>query len=66
MKDLGRYEQCNMLEALESYSLALFTRALGWEVEKLQVFLAGVREELMDRSLHIYVKYIYAYGQKEE
>ncbi|RMJ28405.1 Methyltransferase [Aspergillus sp. HF37] len=66
MKDIGRYQQVNMLEGMEAYSLALFTRVLGWSVQEVHVFFAGVRQELMDRSLHVYTKYYYVYGQKEE
>lgn len=66
MKELGRFEQVNMLEAMESYSLALFTRVLGWTPEAVQVFLTGVREEIVDRSIHAYVRFHCVYGQKEE
>lgn len=66
MKDLGRYQQVNMLESMEAYSLALLTRVLGWDLQEVQAFLTGVRQELMDRHLHIYVNFHYVYGQKEE
>lgn len=66
MKDLGRYHQVNMLESIESYSLALFTRVLGWSNEELQVFLTGVRQELKDRRLHLYANFHFVYGQKED
>lgn len=65
MKELGRYQQVNMIEGLESYSLALFTRVLGWSNEEVQVFFTGVRQELKNRSLHIYTKFYYVYGQKK-
>lgn len=55
-----------MLEALEAYTLAPFTRILGWSTEQLQVFLAQVRRELVDRRNHIYAKFHYVYGQKSE
>ncbi|EEP75341.1 conserved hypothetical protein [Uncinocarpus reesii 1704] len=64
LKELGRYQQAMMLEALEAYSLALFTRVLGWNVARIQLLLVGVRKELMDRSLHIYSRYYIVYGQK--
>lgn len=54
-----------MLEAMEAYTLAFFTRALGWSAEEVGVFLVGVRKELTDRKLHLYAKHYYAYGQKE-
>lgn len=66
LKELGRYQQVNMIESMESYSMALFTRVLGWSSDKVQVFFAGVRQELTDRSLHIYAKWYFVYGQKEE
>ncbi|KAL5336612.1 S-adenosyl-L-methionine-dependent methyltransferase [Aspergillus crustosus] len=64
LKNLGRYHQANMLEALEAYSLALMTRFLGWTVDDVQVLLAGVRKELQDRTLHIYSRLYVVYGQR--
>jgi hypothetical protein len=66
MKELGRYMQVNMIESMESYSMALFTRVLGWSPDEVNIFLAGVRQELTDRSLHIYAKFYFVYGQKPE
>lgn len=66
MKELGRFMQANFLEGMEAHSLALLTRVLGWKQDEVQIFLAGVRQEVMDRSLHIYVKFYFVYGQKVE
>jgi hypothetical protein len=65
LKDIGRYQQVNMIEGMEAYSLALFTRFLGWSIQEAQAFFAGVRGELVDRSLHVYSKFYFVYGQKE-
>ncbi|KAE8155233.1 putative methyltransferase [Aspergillus avenaceus] len=65
LKEMGRFQQANMLEALDAYSLALFTRFLGWTVEEIQMLLVGVRKELMDRKLHIFSKYYMVCGQRE-
>lgn len=64
MKELGRYEQAIMMEATESYSLALFTRILGWSNDEVRAFNKKVLKELTDRSLHLYWKFYYVYGQK--
>ncbi|KAL3475701.1 S-adenosyl-L-methionine-dependent methyltransferase [Aspergillus californicus] len=64
LKELGRYHQVNMLEALEAYSLALMTRFLGWTVEDVQILLMGVRKELQDRTLHIYSRLYVVYAQR--
>ena len=66
MKELGRYHQLNMIEGLESYTMALFTRVLGWTVEEVHTFIAKARAEMVDRSIHLYTKFVYVYGQKDE
>lgn len=55
-----------MLDGTESYSLALFTRVLGWSSDETRVFLAKVRHGIMDRSVHMYAKFYFVYGQKDE
>jgi hypothetical protein len=41
---------------IQGLSLALFTRGLKWSVEELEVFLAEVRKDMRDRSIHSYWK----------
>ncbi|RMJ21174.1 Methyltransferase [Aspergillus sp. HF37] len=65
LKELGRYYQLNMLECIEAYTLASFTRILGWDITEVNVFFADVRKELVDRKLHVYAKNYFVYGQKE-
>lgn len=48
------YMQVENLEAVESYGLALLTRALGWEAARTQVLIAGVRQDLRNRNYHLY------------
>ncbi|RJE24866.1 Methyltransferase [Aspergillus sclerotialis] len=64
LKEIGRYQQANVLEGMEAMSLALFTRVLGWSNQEVQVFFASVRKELIDRSIHVYAKFYFVYGQK--
>lgn len=66
LKELGRYQQVLMLEALEAYSFALFTRVLGWTSAQIQLLLVGVRRELLDRRFHGYSKLYFVYGKKPE
>ncbi|KAJ5680244.1 hypothetical protein N7536_011383 [Penicillium majusculum] len=63
-KEIGRYNQCSLLMAVESYSLALFTRVLGWSNNDTQVFLAGVRRDLKNPAVHTYCKLHVVYGRK--
>jgi hypothetical protein len=66
MKDLGRYHQVNMFEALGPYCYALFTRVMGWERTEIEVFVAGMKQELRDLNNHLYTKVHIVYGQKPE
>ena len=53
-KELGRYMQMQMLDAVESYGLAPLTRILGWDTTRVQVLIAGVRQDLRTRDYHMY------------
>jgi SAM-dependent methyltransferase len=63
-KQIGRYNLCSLLMAVESYSLALFTRVLGWSNHQTQVFLAGVRRDLRNPQVHTYCNLHIVYGRK--
>ncbi|KAJ5398953.1 hypothetical protein N7465_009442 [Penicillium sp. CMV-2018d] len=64
LKELGRYHQLNMLEAMPIYTYALFSRVLGWTRAEIEGLLTGIRMELRDTSYHLYTKVRIVYGQK--
>ncbi|EAW19935.1 class I SAM-dependent methyltransferase [Aspergillus fischeri NRRL 181] len=67
LKELGRYHQVNMFEAVGPYSFALFTRYLGWSRPEIEVLVAGMRKELRDyQTYHLYTKVRIIYGQRPE
>ncbi|KAI9370121.1 methyltransferase [Aspergillus egyptiacus] len=66
LKELGRYHQVNVFEAIPPYVYALFTRYLGWQRPEIEALVAGMRQELKDPSIHIYTKTRVVYGQKPE
>ncbi|KAK2031308.1 methyltransferase domain-containing protein [Colletotrichum zoysiae] len=51
-KELGMWTYEDLGNGLSGLSLALFTRALGWSKEQLEVFLVDVRKDMKDRSIH--------------
>ncbi|KAI1073112.1 hypothetical protein LB507_008976 [Fusarium sp. FIESC RH6] len=65
-KELGAWHLENSISALESTSVAVFTRVLGWKKEEVDVLLAKVRRELKDRSIHSYWPIYVVYGQRPE
>ncbi|KAJ5128219.1 hypothetical protein N7448_001937 [Penicillium atrosanguineum] len=59
LEEIGRCFQAQMAEdAIESYSLALFTRFGEWKLAEVQVLLAHLRSELKSNKMHIY-SYLY-------
>lgn len=64
MKEIGRYCCLNWLEGVEGFTMAPFTRILGWSPEEVQVFLAKVRKESVTRRIHAYMKGIVVWGTK--
>lgn len=53
-KELGAWGLENIMQGLQALSLALFTRALGWKPDELELFLVDVRKDLRNRNIHGY------------
>ena len=64
LKEIGLYYQAQCLEAVESISMALFTRVLGKSYEQAQLMMIGPRKDMKDRDIHVYMKFHVVYGQK--
>ncbi|KAI8317005.1 Secondary metabolism regulator LAE1 [Colletotrichum sp. SAR11_240] len=63
-KELGIWNNENFCEGFEGFCMAPFTRAHGWTREEVIVFLATVRKDLRDRSIHAYWPIYSLYGRK--
>lgn len=64
LKEIGLYQLVQMLDGIESYTMALLTRVLGWSVEGVQVMLAHARNELRNQKNHLYTHVHFVYGRK--
>ncbi|KAF1822318.1 S-adenosyl-L-methionine-dependent methyltransferase [Dissoconium aciculare CBS 342.82] len=64
MKELGRWNQVNIMEGLEGFCLALLTRGLGWRKEEVDVFVAKVNRDLANKHIHGYFPMPVTYGRK--
>ena len=51
------YMQVQMMEAVESYGLALLTCVLGWDTVRVQILIAGARRDLRNCNYHMYSKW---------
>lgn len=65
-KELGAWGLENIMQGLQALSLALFTRALGWKPDELELFLIDVRKDLRNRNIHGYWRIVITYAQKPE
>ena len=52
LKLLGKWMMMNMLEGIEGFTLRLWTSQLGWSTDRIQVFLAEVRKDIMNMNIH--------------
>jgi SAM-dependent methyltransferase len=64
LKEIGRWHLLEAYQGVEGWTLALFTRVLGWSYEQVQLYLAQVRQGFSDRSIHAYTRVSVVYGQK--
>lgn len=66
LKELGGYQLVQMLDGIESYTMALLMRVQGWSLEEVQILLAKARAELRNKENHLYTLVHYVYGRKPE
>ncbi|KAJ5690522.1 hypothetical protein N7462_004914 [Penicillium macrosclerotiorum] len=64
LKEIGRVGRITILEVVEPYTLALFTRILGFSFQDAQEYMDKVRAELVSSRFHLYVLFHFVYGQK--
>ncbi|KAI8151296.1 Secondary metabolism regulator LAE1 [Colletotrichum sp. SAR 10_70] len=65
-KEIGEWANVNYLTGIEAWTMAPFTRALGWKKEEVQILLIDVRKEFNDRSIHAYCSWYAIYGRKPQ
>ncbi|KAI9642036.1 hypothetical protein NHQ30_009907 [Ciborinia camelliae] len=66
LQKLGEMSEENWLACLSSFSMALFSRILGWKQEQIEVYLVNVRKSIPNRSIHAYHKIYVVWGRKPE
>jgi hypothetical protein len=56
----------HMLDAVEPYSLALCSRALGWSKEEIMELVGKVRRDFADPKNHMFSYFHFVSGRKPE
>ena len=64
-KEIGAWNLTNCLQGVQGFSMGPFTRGLGWEPAEVEVFVAGVRNDMKNRDIHYsYWPIHFVYGRK--
>jgi hypothetical protein len=64
LKEVGKYQEVQSIQAIESYTPKLFGQVLGWPMEDIQVIMAQAKSELRDPSIHLYLPVYFIWGRK--
>ncbi|KAL7267258.1 hypothetical protein RUND412_010162 [Rhizina undulata] len=63
-KELGMYWRQHCLDGAEAYTMAPFTRVLGWEKKAVDQFNVGFSADMKNPKFHAYSKFYFTYGRK--
>lgn len=66
MKEMGQWTQQNYLQGLSGFSLAYFTRGLGWQKSQVEELVEKVREQALDKRSHVYMPITVFWARKPE
>ena len=53
-KELGLWVMQNILDGLHGFTMALFTRVLGWGADEVELLLMNVRKDVKNKKIHTY------------
>ncbi|CAD6573919.1 MAG: hypothetical protein ASARMPRED_006361 [Alectoria sarmentosa] len=66
LKEVGAWNYLQIMEGLEAFTYALFTRVLGYSQQEVDVVCAKIRKEMRNSKMHAYFYLYVAYGKKPE
>ncbi|KAM0428955.1 hypothetical protein ACHAPT_006758 [Fusarium lateritium] len=64
LKEMGKFQAIQQIQAVESYTPRVFSTVLGWKDEEIQAYVAKVRKDLRDPSIHLYIPIYFVWGRK--
>ncbi|EXK83288.1 hypothetical protein FOQG_12468 [Fusarium oxysporum f. sp. raphani 54005] len=66
LKEIGKFQSVQEAQVITSYTPGIFSRILGWSDEEIQVFMAKVKKDLSESSIHLYLPVYFIWGRKPE
>lgn len=64
LKAIGRIERVQVMEAIPTFTIAYYTRVLGYTMEETEIAMMGIRKEFLDRYLHLYLNFHVIRGRR--
>lgn len=58
------YSEANVMRAVDSFTPALYTRVLGYDMDYTKQVMDNVKHEMADKKIHQYCSYHFFIGQK--
>ncbi|KAL8947109.1 MAG: hypothetical protein Q9222_006576 [Ikaeria aurantiellina] len=66
LKERGAWNYLQIMEGLEAFTYALFTRHLGLSQDEVNIICSNIRNEIKNPKMHVMFHLHVAYGQKPE
>ena len=63
---MGAFHREYLCDSVDSFTIGLFTRVLGWTPEECHVVMAKAKAELRDPVHQLYQEFYYVYARKPE
>lgn len=63
-KEIGVFFQAHSLDSVEPFTLALFSRVLGYSADEAHATIARVTNDLRNPRAHLYVPFYFVWGRK--
>lgn len=64
LKERGMWVMHNFLQGLQGFSMAIFTKGLGWKPAEVEVMASQVRAQTRDRKSHVYIPFRVVWARK--
>lgn len=60
---MGAFQREHMCDCVDSFTIGLFTRVLGWTAEECRVMMAELKEEVRDPKHQLYSNFFFISGR---
>lgn len=64
LKAIGKVERVQVMEAIPTFTIAYYTRVLGYTMDETQIAMMNIRNEFLDRKLHLYLNFHVIQGRR--